>query len=116
MAEEMFSPEERKILEMYRDPKSSGLGRAIRLSGQYLLGAGIFTCLAVAYQSWYAIVTYVVFVAFVIVRLLGARRVVGVMPKILAKYEKRIAELEAGVESRVISDLASKEVAGEFHS
>jgi len=55
MSKEMFSPEERRILEMYRNPKSSGLGRATRLSGQYLLAWGIFTYLAVAYQSWHAV-------------------------------------------------------------
>jgi hypothetical protein len=113
MKEEMFSPEERQILEMYRNPKSSGLGRATRLGGQYLLAAGIFTYLAIAYQSWYAIFTYLVFVAFVSVRLLAARRLVGLMPKILAKNESRIAELEAGVESRILSDHASKHVADE---
>jgi hypothetical protein len=99
MTEEMFTPEERKILELYRHPTSSGLGRATRLSVQYLLGGGIFTYLAVAYRSWFAIITYLIFVAFVSVRLLAARHVVGTMPKILAKYQTRIAELEAVAEA-----------------
>jgi len=116
MTEEMFSPKERRILDTYRNPKSSDLGRAARLSGKYLLGAGIFTYLAVAYQSWCAIASYLVFVAFVILRLLAARRIVGMMPGILAKYETRIAELEAGVGSRVLPDHATKDAAGEFHS
>ena len=99
MTEEMFTPEERRVLEIYRHPTSSGLGRAARLSVQYLLGAGVFTYMAITYQSWFALVAYMGFAAFVGVCLLAARRLVGVMPKILAKYETRIAELEASVES-----------------
>jgi hypothetical protein len=100
MTEETFTPEERRILELYRHPTSPGLGRATRLSIQYLLGGGIFTYMAIAYSSWFALVTYLTFVAFVGVRLIGARRIAGVMPKVLAKYEARIAALEARVESR----------------
>jgi hypothetical protein len=93
MSDQMFSPEERAILATYRNPRSFGLGRATRLSGQYLLVAGILTYLAMAYESSYAIVSYLVFVAFVLVRLVGAHRLAGAMPKILAKYETRIVEL-----------------------
>jgi hypothetical protein len=113
---EMFSPKEVKILELYRNPNSSGLGRAQRLSAQYLLAAGIFTSLAIAYQPWYAFVAYLIFVAFVVVRLIGARHLEGVMPKILTKYESRIAELEAEAASRLFSDEASRHAAGESSS
>jgi predicted 3-demethylubiquinone-9 3-methyltransferase (glyoxalase superfamily) len=87
MTKEIFTPEERRILELYRHPRSSDLGRATRLSIQYLLGAGIFTYMAIAYNSWFALVTYLTFAAFVGIRLIGARRIAGVMPKVLAKYE-----------------------------
>jgi hypothetical protein len=113
MIEDVLTSEERKILELYRDPKSRGTGRATRLSVQYLLAAAIFTGLAVAYEPWFAVVAYLMFVAFVGIRLLGARRLVGVMPNVLAKYEKRIAELEAGAEPPVSSDHASTHVPGE---
>lgn len=106
MTHELFTFEERKVLEIYRDPRFSDLGRAARLSGQYLFGAGIFTYLAIGYQSWFALVSYLVFAAFVGIRLLAARRLAGVMPRILAKFEARIAELEAGSESRGLSDQA----------
>jgi hypothetical protein len=112
----MFTSKEMKILELYRNPKLSGLGRAQRLSAQYLLSAGIFTYLAIAYQPWYAIVVYLIFATFVVVRLIGARHLVGVMPKILTKYELRIAELEAEAESRLLSDQAAKHVTGESGS
>jgi len=111
MTDEMFTSEERKVLEAYRIPKSYGLSRATRLSCQYLLGAGIFTYLAIAYRSWYAIVVFLEFAAFVSIRLIGARRVAGVMPRILAKYEARIAELEGEVESRRGSESSSSEFA-----
>jgi hypothetical protein len=116
MTEEKFTPEEQRILELYRHPKSSDLGRATRLSIQYLLIAGTFTCMAIAYNSWFALGTYLIFVAFVGVRLIGARRIAGVMPKVLAKNEARIAELEADAESRARADHDSKDVAGESDS
>ncbi len=116
MSEMLFTPDERRILEMYRNPKLSGLGRATRLSGQYLLAAGIFTYLAIVYESWYAIVVYLVFASFVIVRLLTARRLAGFMPNILAKYETRIAELEAHVQSSVRCDHDTTDVANESNS
>jgi hypothetical protein len=116
MNKEMFSSKELKILETYRNPKLSGLGRAQRLSAQYLLSAGIFTYLAIAYQVWYAVAAYLIFVAFVVVRLIGARRLVGVMPEILTKYESRIAELEAEAQSRLVFDQAAKHGTGESSS
>jgi hypothetical protein len=116
MAEQIFTPEERRILEIYRHPTSSGLGRATRLSIQYLLVAGIFTYLAIAYDSWFALATYLTFVAFIGVRLIGARRIAGAMPNVLAKYEARITELEAGMEPRARADHGSEDVAGESDS
>jgi hypothetical protein len=104
--DDMFTHEERRILGLYRDPKSSGIGRATRLSVQYLVTATIFTSLAVAYQPWFAVGTYLMFVAFVGIRLRGARRLVVVMPNVLAKYERRIAELEAAAKAPASSDHA----------
>ena len=115
MTEDLFIPEERRILEVYRHPTSSNLRRATRLSIQYVLGAGIFTYLAIAYNSWFALVTYLTFVAFVGLRLIGAWRIVGVMPNVLAKYAARIAELEARVaelEAGALSYHDSEDVAG----
>ena len=116
MTKEIFTPDERRVLEIYRRPESSGLGRVTRLSVQYLLGAGIFTYLAVAYQSWCALVSYLVFVVYVGIRSLGARQIVGVMPGIIAKFESRIAELEAGAGALGVSDQHSKHSEGESNS
>jgi hypothetical protein len=78
--------------------------------------AGIFTCAAITYQPWYALIAYFIFVAFVVVRLIGARRLEGVMPTILTKYDTRISELEAQLESRPLSDQTPKYGAGEAGS
>lgn len=92
-----LTPAERKLLSAYTDPKY-GIGRATRLTLQYLIGAGVFLVLAVLYGNpWYALGTYAAFIVFAVVRLLGAKRVADLMPGILAKYENRIAELEAAV-------------------
>jgi len=91
-----LTPAEQKVLAAYADPKKYGIGRATRLTVQYLIGAGIFLGLAVLYGNpWYALGTYAVFIVYAVVRLLGARRLAGLLPGILAKYENRIAELEA---------------------
>lgn len=90
-----LTPEEQKVLAAYADPKKYGIGRAIRLTIQYLIGAGIFLALSILYGNpWYALGTYAAFIVYAAVRLLGAKRVAGLMPGILAKYENRIAELE----------------------
>jgi hypothetical protein len=86
---------EREVISMYRDSPRSGIGRAIRLSIQYAIGAGVFLVAAIVTGNpWWSVVVYVVFVAWIVVRLLGARRLAGVMPSVIEKYESRIAELE----------------------
>src|SRR4051812_16154032 len=91
-----LTPVEEAVLAMYADPRKSGLPRAIRLSIQYAIGAGIFLGLAIQYhEPWYAAVTYLVFLAYMGVRLAGAQKLSGVMPSILQKYDARIAELES---------------------
>ncbi|WP_435017915.1 hypothetical protein TA3x_005538 [Tundrisphaera sp. TA3] len=90
----MFTPEERLVLDAYRHPGSSDTRRAVRLSLQYLIGAGIFAYAAIAVSPWFAVLIWLEFAAFAAIRLRGARRVAGIMPGILAKYERRLAELE----------------------
>jgi hypothetical protein len=116
MTEAMFTPDELKTLGIYRNTKLWGLGRAVRLSVQYLISAGIFTCAAIAYQPWYTLIAYFIFVVFVVIRVIGARRLEGVMPTILTKYDPRISELEAQLESRLPSDQTPKYGAGEAGS
>ena len=87
---------ERAVLAMYRDPAKSNIGRATRLSVQYGIGAGFLVCAGIVTDNpWWAVAVYGVFVAWMTVRLLGMRRIAGVMPTIIEKYEDRIIELEA---------------------
>ncbi len=99
----IFTDQEQKILELYRYPSASGLGRLTRLSVQYLVSAGIFSILAIAYSPWCALGAYLTFIAFVIIRVLGASRITGVMPGILEKYKRRIAELEGEIRASAVT-------------
>lgn len=86
---------ERQVLAMYRDPAKSGMGRAVRLSIQYALGGAVFLYLAIdTGNPWYSVVIYAIFVAWMIARLLGGKKLAGVMPAIIDKYEDRIQDLE----------------------
>lgn len=91
----LLTPDERRILAVYSDPTRFGIARAVRLSIQYAIGAGIFVwmCLSTHEPLW-VLAVYGTFLAFMGVRLLGAKRIVGIMPAIITKYEARIAELE----------------------
>lgn len=90
-----LSPSERAVLRSYTGPGASGFDRAVRLSLQYALGAGMFTAAAIVqHNPLWALVVYATFLAFLAIRLVGARRIAQVMPGIIAKYEARIEELE----------------------
>ena len=90
-----LTDQERQVLAMYRDPAQSGIGRAIRLSIQYAIGAGIFLVAAiVSGNPWWSAAVYAVFLTWMVVRLVGARRVAAMMPRIIDKYESRITEIE----------------------
>jgi hypothetical protein len=91
-----LNPDEQKVLAIYQDPKRSGMERAIRLSIQYAIGAGIFVYLAIHFNNpWYSLVVYVVFLLYMVIRLVRGKKLAGIMPGIIAKYERRIEELEA---------------------
>jgi len=91
-----LSPEEQRVLDNYLKPSESGIPRATRLSIQYAIGAGLFLIMAIwQNEPLYALGTYGVFLIYMLLRIIGAKRVVGIMPGIIEKYEKRIQELEA---------------------
>lgn len=99
--DDYLTEQERAVLQLYRNSKSSGLGRQLRLSVQYAIGAGIFLGLAIWFnQPLYAVVVYVVFLLWMIMRLRGARTIAGVMPRIIDKYESEIRELKVKSISR----------------
>ncbi len=91
-----LTPEEHRVLSAYSDPKRSGMSRAVRLSIQYALGTGIFVAIGLwDEEPLYLLAVYGIFLAFMAVRLISAKKIAGVMPSIVAKYEARIAELES---------------------
>jgi hypothetical protein len=45
----------------------------------------------------YALPTYFVFHAFIIIRIVRAKKIVGIMPRINNKYEQRTTELESSL-------------------
>jgi len=95
MTDDLLTPEERSILASYRDPAGE-LRRAVRLSVQYLVGAGLFVVAAIVCdEPLLSLPAYLTFLAFVLLRLRGARRLAHLMPSVLAKYEARLQELES---------------------
>jgi hypothetical protein len=90
-----LTPDEDRIVSLYSNPRVSYLRGAIRLSIQYAGSAGIFLILAIVYhRPWYALVTYIIFLAFFFIRLRRGIKVGRVMRGLIRKYEERIAELE----------------------
>ena len=57
--------------------------------------AGLFLYLALSRDERYAIGIFGMFVLYLGIRIYSARRIAGIMPRILQQYEFRIAELEA---------------------
>jgi hypothetical protein len=93
--DDKLSQRERIILQMYRNPKSSDLRRQIRLSIQYAVGTGIFLVMGIRLENpLYSIIIYGALLLWMVLRLVGARKLVGVMPGIIDKYESEIHELK----------------------
>ncbi len=91
----LLSDPERRILEVYRNTRRSGIGRALRLAVQYATAGGIFVVTAIVTGSpWWSLAVYGLFLAFMTIRLLGARRLAGAMPSIISKYDSRISDVE----------------------
>ena len=91
-----LTEQEQRVLELYRHPNRSDMRRLVRLSAQYALGAGILAVLAITQrQPLYAVAVYAIFLAFVLIRLRGARRLAGVVPSIIGKYDRELATLRA---------------------
>ena len=97
LIDDELTPMERKVLAAYRSP-TRHIRRQIRLSVQYAVATGLFAYLSVSTgQPLYGIVVYVVFLLWMAARLFGAWRIAGTTPKIIEKYEARIADLRGQV-------------------
>ncbi len=89
-----LTKEEKKLLAIYRNPKSSDLKRQIRLSFQYAIGTGIFTVAAILYDAKFALIAYLTFIIYLFARIMGTAKSVGAMPSIIDKYEEEIKILK----------------------
>lgn len=68
----------------------------LRSSIYCIVLAGLFLYLALARnEPLYSIGIFGMFVIYLAIRVYSARRISGIMPRILQQYEMRIAELEA---------------------
>ena len=80
----------------FGESKRSAISILMRSSIYCAALAGLFLYLALARdEPRYAIGIFGMFVVYLAIRVYSARRVAGIMPRILQRYEFRIAELEA---------------------
>jgi hypothetical protein len=64
-----FTPEEDRVLAAYRNPAESGIARAVRLSIQYAIGAGIFVALCIGTDNpYWSLAVFGIFVLWMVVR------------------------------------------------
>jgi hypothetical protein len=87
--------QEQTVVKRFRESKK-GAPAALLRSSIYCTGlAGLFLYLALARQEpRYSIGIFGMFVLYLCIRVYSARRVAGIMPRILKRYESHIADLE----------------------
>ena len=91
-----FNPQEQSVVRRFREAKRTGPSVLLRSSIYCIALAGLFLYLALARnEPLYAIGIFAMFVLYLAIRIYTARRIAGIMPRILERYELRIAELEA---------------------
>ncbi len=91
-----LNPQEQSIVQRLNQPRTSALSMLLRSSIYCTVLAAFFLYLALARnEPRYAIGIFGMFVLYLAIRIYSARRVAGIMPRVLQRYEFRIAELEA---------------------
>ena len=93
-----LAPRERSLIGSYRSGERAGVGALLRTSIYCTAIAGLFLYLALTRdEPRYAIGIFVMFLFYLAIRVYSAKRVAGIMPRIVQRYENRIAELEQRV-------------------
>lgn len=93
-----LNPREQSVVRRFSASQKNPVAMLFRSSIYCAVLAGFFLYLALARnEPRYAIGIFGMFVLYLAIRLYTARRVAGVMPRILEQYEFRIAELEANL-------------------
>ena len=91
-----LNPQEQSVVRRFNESKKSGISALLRSSIYCTALAGLFLYLALARQEpLYSIGIFGMFVLYLAIRVYSARRIAGIMPRILDQYESRISELEA---------------------
>jgi hypothetical protein len=84
------------MVSRFRESGKSAPNTLLRTSIYCGAVAGVFLYLALArHEPLYSIGIFAMFVFYLAIRIYSARRISGIMPRILQQYEFRIAELEA---------------------
>lgn len=90
-----LTPKEQSVAQKLSDPKRNGVRLLLRSSIYCTALAALFLYLALRDDARYAIGVFGMFVLYLAIRIYSARRIAGIMPRILQQYELRIMELEA---------------------
>lgn len=104
-----LSPQEQSLVRRFSESrKSRPVAALFRTSIYCTILAGFFLYLALARnEPRYAIGVFGMFVLYLAIRIYSARRIAGIMPRILESYQFRIGELEARL-SKLESDKAAE--------
>ena len=91
-----LSAQDQSIVRRLSESKKGGIAVLMRSSIYCVVLAGLFLYLALArHEPLYSIGIFGMFVVYLAIRIYSARRISGIMPRILEQYEARITELEA---------------------
>ena len=92
-----LSPQEQSVLGKFAESRRSRPAAALLRSSIYctVLAAFFLYLALVRNEPRYSIGIFGMFVLYLAIRVYSARRIAGIMPRILEQYEFRIRELEA---------------------
>ena len=91
-----LNPQEQSVVRRFDDSKRNGVSALLRSSIYCTALAALFLYLALSRnEPLYSIGIFGMFVLYLAIRVYSARRIAGIMPRILRQYEIRISELEA---------------------
>ncbi len=89
-----LSPQEQSVVRRF-DAKRNGVSALLRSSIYCTALAALFLYLALSRnEPLYSLGIFGMFVLYLAIRVYSARRIAGIMPRILQQYEIRISELE----------------------
>jgi len=94
MIEDKFTREELNVVNLYRHPNSKTMGRNVRLAIQYGFSSLIFSILTVTHNPHFVWGVLAIFFIWMIIRLVKMKKIIGIMPGVIGKYEKELQSLK----------------------